>query len=153
MVYTRSSKRNILKIIENLESQNIQLQKENGFLDKKNRVLEEEKIKLIDKYEPTTTKGAVNLILDLIPIIDHSYYQRYNSSIRDVISNLYYFIKLELCSDYYAASSIEVNTPLLQKVIELENNLENEHKQKRAREWKLKCDARRRARENNLHFK
>jgi DNA-binding transcriptional MerR regulator len=39
MVYTRSSQKNIINVIEKLESQNIQLQKENNILEKMNAEL------------------------------------------------------------------------------------------------------------------
>jgi hypothetical protein len=96
MVYTRSSKRNAFKIIENLEFQNIQLQKENNKLDKKNRVLEEEKIKLIKKYEPTNHKRAVNLILDLLL----KFPKLYHEDTYSIQQNIYQSIVNNLCDNY-----------------------------------------------------
>jgi len=101
MVYTRSSKRNALKIIESLDTQNNKLKNKNDILETKNSELEEEvarlkeeKNKLIKKYEPTSTKGAVDIILDLLSICPENLLS-YSDDTRlyyDIYSDIYYNI-------------------------------------------------------------
>ena len=91
MVYTRSSNRNTIDIIEKLESDKVQLKKENSVLDKKNAELQEEitrlkkktnrlikkKNELVNKYNnPTDTREAVDRILDLLLKFPNAYHER-----------------------------------------------------------------------------
>jgi hypothetical protein len=105
MVYTRSSKRNALKIIESLETQNNKLKNKNNILETKNSELEEEvarlmeeKNKLIKKYEPTSVKGAVNRILDLVSMFPECYHEW--PSHKSFYDYIYHHIAHDLQLDY-----------------------------------------------------